>query len=148
MAVKGSTLIEAQFAKHAAGELVQTKAKEACRRMKRISTALVGFIIVALVSGIAVAQPASQPSAGSAPQSAGVPSGQGSMMGGGSGMGMGMSGMGGMSGMMGMGMMPMMMQTMQQDPKLMGRMMELHGEMMRMMGEAMIKRGKEVQQGK
>jgi hypothetical protein len=143
-------LIEAQFAKHAAGELVQTKAKEACRRMKRISTVLVGLIILALVSGIALAQPASEPSAGTAQQSAGAPSDQGSMMGGGMGMG-GMGAAGGMSGMMGMGMMPMMpmmMQTMQKDPKLMGRMMELHGEMMRLMGEAMIKRGKELQQGK
>jgi hypothetical protein len=112
--------------------------------MKRISTVLAGLIVVAVVSGIALAQPASQPSAGIAQQSAGAPSGQGSMMGGGPGMG----GMGGMSGMMGMGMMPMMMQMMQQDPKLMGRMMELHGEMMRVMGEAMIKRGKELQQGK
>jgi len=107
--------------------------------MKRISTALVGLIIVALVCGIAVAQPASEPSAGTLQQSAGAD--QGSMMGGG-------MGMGGMSGMMGMGMMPMMMQTMQKDPKLMGRVMELHGEMMRVMGEAMIKRGKELQQGK
>jgi hypothetical protein len=36
----------------------------------------------------------------------------------------------------------------EQDPKLMGRMMELHGEMMRTMGDALIKRGKELQQGK
>lgn len=113
--------------------------------MKRISMVLVGLIIVVLVSGSAIAQLASQPSAGSAQQSVGAARGQGSMMGGGSGMEMGM---GGMSGMMGMGMMPMMMQTMQQDPKLMGRMMELHDEMMRTMGEAMIKRGKELQQGK
>ena len=110
--------------------------------------ALVGLIVVVLVSGSAIAQLASQPSAGSAQQSVGAARGQGSMMGGGSGMEMGMGGMGGMSGMMGMGMMPMMIQTMQQDPKLMGRMMELHGEMMRTMGEAMIKRGKELQQGK
>jgi hypothetical protein len=120
--------------------------------MKRISMALVGLIVVVLVSGSAIAQPASQPSAGSAQQSVGAASGRGSMMGGGPGMEMGMGGMGGTSGMMGMGMMPMMMpmmmQTMQQDPKLMGRMMELHGEMMRTMGEAMIKRGKELQQGK
>lgn len=119
--------------------------------MKRISTMLVGLIIVAFVYGTAVAQPASQPSAGSAQQSGDAPSGQGSMMSGGPGMGMGMSGMGGidgMSGMMGMGMMPMMMQTMKQDPKLMGRMMELHGEMMRTMGDALIKRGKKLQQGK
>lgn len=73
------------------------------------------------------------------------------MLSGGPGMGIGMSGMGGMdgmSGMMGMGMMPMMMQTIKRDPKLMGRVMELHGEMTRAMGEAMIKRGKELQRGK
>jgi hypothetical protein len=113
--------------------------------MKRvISAVLFGFIMVVLVSKIAVAQPASQPSAGGAQQCVGAASGHGSMM----SDGMGMSGMGGMSGMMGMGMMPMMMQTMKQDPKLMGRMMELHGEMMRTMGDALIKRGKELQQGK
>jgi hypothetical protein len=112
--------------------------------MKRVSALLVGFMIV-VVSGMAVAQSPSQPSVGSAQQSAGAPSGQSSMMDGKPGMPMGM---GGMSGMMGMGMMPMMMQTMQQDPKLMGRMMDLHGEMMRTMGDALIKRGKELQQGK
>jgi hypothetical protein len=125
--------------------------------MKRvISAVLFGFIMVVLVSRIAVAQPASQASAGGAQQSVGAASGHGSMMGDGMGMGgmsgmtgmTGMGGMSGMSGMMGMGMMPMMTQMMKQDPKLMGRMMELHGEMMRTMGDALIKRGKELQQGK
>jgi hypothetical protein len=85
--------------------------------MKRISTMLVGLVMVAFVYGTAVAQVASQPFPGSAQQSAGAPSGQGSMMSGGRGMGMGMGRMDGMSGMMGMGMMPMMMQTMQQTPQ-------------------------------
>jgi hypothetical protein len=122
--------------------------------MKRvISAVLFGFIMVVLVSRSAVAQPASQPSAGGAQQSVGAASAHGSMMGDGMGMGgmsgmSGMGGMSGMSGMMGMGMMPMMTQMMKQDPKLMGRMMELHGEMMRTMGDALIKRGKELQQGK
>jgi hypothetical protein len=41
-----------------------------------------------------------------------------------------------------------MMQMMQKDPKLMGRMMELQGEIMRLMSDAMIQRGKELQKGK
>jgi len=41
-----------------------------------------------------------------------------------------------------------MMQMMQKDPKLMGRMMELQGEMMRLMSDAMTQRGKELQKGK
>ena len=83
--------------------------------MKRvISAVLFGFIMVVLVSRIAVAQPASQPSAGVAQQSVGAASAHGSMMGDGMGMGgmSGMSGMGGMSGMSGMmGMMPMMLRA-------------------------------------
>ena len=122
------------------------------QRLNRPTTVLIAALaLLALVSARAVAQPATQgATAGSPPQpqSMGM-SGEGSMMGG----GMGMGGMGGMGGMSGMGMggmgtgMPMM-QMMQQDPKLRGRMMELQGEMMRTMGDAMIQRGKELQKGK
>src|ERR1700677_4676224 len=94
------------------------ESKESGVLMKRvISAVLFGFIMVVLVSRIAVAQPASQPSAGVAQQSVGAASAHGSMMGDGMGMGgmSGMSGMGGMSGMSGMmGMMPMMTQMMKQ----------------------------------
>ena len=90
--------------------------------MKQVISAVAfGFIIVALVSSIAVAQPASRPSGGSAQQLPVPAAARVSMMGCGAGMGMGMGGMGGMGGMMGMR--PMMMQTIQQDPELKGRMM-------------------------
>jgi hypothetical protein len=74
--------------------------------------------------------------------------------GGGSGMmgGQGMmgGGKGGESGMMGgQGMMCMqMMQTMMNDPKTRGQMMEIHGRMMKEMGDLMIKRGQELEKGK
>ena len=56
--------------------------------MKRvISAVLFGFIMVVLVSRIAVAQPASQASAGGAQQSVGAASNHGSMLSDGMGMG-------------------------------------------------------------
>ena len=62
------------------------------------------------------------------------------------GMGMGM--MGG-QGMMGPGMMDMqMMQTMMNDPKTRGQMLEIHGRMMKEMGALMEKRGQELEQSK
>jgi hypothetical protein len=69
------------------------------------------------------------------------------------GMGMGMMGDQGMMGpgMMGGpgGMMDMqMMQTMMNDPKTRGQMMEIHGRMMKEMGALMEKRGQELEQSK
>jgi hypothetical protein len=58
--------------------------------------------------------------------------------------GMGETGGMGMGCIGGMG----MMQMMQKDPKLMGRMMALQGEMMRVMSDAMIQRAKELQKSK
>jgi hypothetical protein len=114
---------------------------------RRLLAILVGSAVApALMVAIAVAQPASE-GAGENPQkSMGMP-GSGGMMGGG-GMRMGMGGMGGMPMGCMHGMHKEMMQMMQHDPKLKGRMMELHGEMMRTMGEALIAHGKELQQTK
>ena len=115
-------------------------------------------VLLVFASTIAVAQPASQGNAGNPP--IGMSGAQGSMMGGGMGMeGMGTRGMGlrmarevivGSPSMFcpgGLGMMPMM-QVMQKDAKLRGRMMELQGEIMRLMSDAMIQQGKELQKGK
>jgi hypothetical protein len=115
-------------------------------------------VLLVFASTIAVAQPASQGNAGNPPM--GMSGAQGSMMGGGMGMeGMGTGGMGlsmgrevkGLGGIGrgcpgGLGM--QMMQLMEKDPKLRGRMMELQGEITRLMSDAMIQQGKELQKGK
>ncbi|MGH7831328.1 MAG: hypothetical protein ACREP8_14250 [Candidatus Binatia bacterium] len=67
----------------------------------------------------------------------------------GQGMMGGMQGGGMMCPMMGMGGMGMMggMGGTAGDPKIMGRMLEMHGEMMMKMGEVMMKHAKQMQKG-
>jgi hypothetical protein len=127
------------------------------RRASGLVARLTGCVaLLVFASTIAVAQPASQGNAGNPPT--GMSGAQGSMMGGGMGMeGMGMGGTGlsmgrEVRGLGGIGMWCpggiAMMQLMQKDPKLRGRMMELQGEMLRLMSDAMIQQGKELQKGK
>ncbi len=112
-------------------------------------SAIASFLVIAVANAQSQYQGGGQQR--SMEMRAGEQMGGGMEMGGMGGMGK-MGGGGGMGGMGGMGCMQMMhkevMQMMQHDPKLRGRMMELHGEMMRTMGEAMIEHGKELQQGK
>jgi hypothetical protein len=117
--------------------------------MKALRMALIGIALMGLGSGTAMAQPASESPAAGAQLLAPTSTAQNPMMHGGMmGEAMGRGGGCGMMGEMhGMGEMGMVMQEMNRDPKLRGRMIELHGEMMRALGQALIDRGKQMQQG-
>lgn len=108
--------------------------------MKRISPILAALMIAVTVSAVAVtAQPAF--SAQDAEKAAPPPPPPGPRM-------LWMHRGWGMGGPMGpMEAMPMA-EMIHNNPKLAGRLMELRGEMMVTMGQALIKRGKELQQGK
>lgn len=96
---------------------------------------------IVFVSGASVAaqmQPGQTPQPGPPPRE---PSMKGGMMGQG-GMGMMCPMMGGRGDMSGMPMMGVMGSS--QDPKTMGRMLQMRGEMLRAMGDIMLKHGKEM----